>query len=264
MDYSRFFSVDFEAETRIVVVTLDVAKDKYNSFGPDFVMALKELLGYYEMNREVKGLILTAAGDRVFSTGAGISGHFPQLDPVSAREFSHYGQQVFSMLAHAPYLTLAAINGFALGGGLEICLACDFRIASKRGRLGLPEINLGLMPGWGGTQRLPRLIGYERAAWLILSGEPISAEKALEWGLVSAVVAPDELLNAARKFLSRLTEKSGDALRVAKRAMVCGLEGVLPSGLAVENELFGLIWSSSDREEGVKAFLEKRKPKFTT
>jgi len=264
MDYSRFLTVDFDQESRTVVITIDVEKDKHNSFGPDFVMALKELLSYYEMNREVKALILTAAGDRVFSTGADIRGHFPQLDPISAREFSHYGQQVFSLLAHAPYITLAAINGLALGGGLEICLACDFRIASKRARLGLPEINLGLMPGWGGTQRLPRLIGYERAAQMILSGEPIRAEKALEWGLVSSVVEPDELVDAARRFLAPLVEKSGDALRVAKRAMVSGMEGTLSAGLVLENELFGLLWSSPDREEGVKAFLEKRKPKFTS
>lgn len=264
MDYSNFFRVEFDKKTQVVLLTITKEKDKYKTFGVDFVLALRDLLEHYEMNREIKGLILTSEGDKVFSTGADISGVFPELDSFSARDFSHYGQRVFSMLENAPYITLAAINGFALGGGLEICLACDFRIASKRARLGLPEINLGLIPGWGGTQRLPRLIGLERALYMILSGETISAEKALEWGLVSSVVEPDQLIEEGKKFLAKLTEKSGNALRIAKRAIVQGIKGSLEDGLALENELFGLIWNSPDREEGIKAFLEKRKPRFTT
>ncbi len=264
MDYSNFFRVEYDKKYQIVLLTICKVGDKHKTFGVDFVFALKDLLSHYELNREVKGLILTSEGDKVFSTGADISGVFPDLDSFSARDFSHYGQQVFQMLARAPYITLAAINGFALGGGLEICLACDFRIASKKARLGLPEINLGLMPGWGGTQRLPRLIGLEKALYMILTGETITAEKALEWGLISMVTEPNELVNESKKFLARLTEKSGKALRIAKRAIIQGLMGSLDEGLALENELFGLLWNSPDREEGVKAYLEKRKPRFTT
>ncbi len=264
MDYTNFFSTEFDKTSHIVTVKIAKSGDKYNTFGIDFVLALKDLLSHYELNREVKGLILTADGDKVFSTGADISGVFPELDSFSARDFSNYGQQVFQMLERAPYITLASVNGFALGGGLEICLACDFRIASRKARLGLPEINLGLMPGWGGTQRLPRLIGIERALYMILSGEAITAERALEWGLVSMVVEPEKLLDESKKFLAKLTEKSGNAMRIAKRAVVNGSTGTLSQGLALENELFGLIWNSPDREEGVRAFLERRKPRFTT
>jgi len=265
LDYTEFFRVEFDKKTQIVLLTIAKPDDKYNLFGASFIRALKDLLEHYELNREIKGLILTAEGDRVFSTGADIVGVFGDLDSFSARDFSKYGQEVFTMLENAPYVTLAAINGFALGGGLEICLACDFRIASRRARLGLPEINLGIIPGWGGTQRLPRIIGLERALYLILSGEPITAEKALEWGLVSLVVEPENLVAEAKKFLAKLVaDKSGNAIRVAKRSVVQGINGSLAEGLNLENELFGLIWSSPDREEGVKAFLEKRKPRFIT
>jgi enoyl-CoA hydratase/carnithine racemase len=171
---------------------------------------------------------------------------------------------VFSMLETAPYITLAAINGLALGGGLEIALACNFRVASSKARLGLPEINLGVMPGWGGTQRLQRIIGQGRALQMILSGDPITSKTALEWGLVSAVFEPEGLMEGARKFLASFARKSGDALRVTKRAIIQGGKLPLEQALVYESEAFGALWSSPDREEGVRAYLEKRKPNFTT
>jgi len=257
MDVTRFFTVDFDEPDGIVTITLDRQDDKYNTFGMAFALALQDVLTHYQQNPTIRAMVLTA-------TGADIVGQFTDLDSMAARDFSYLGHKVFAMLEDAPYITLAAINGFALGGGLEIALACNFRVASKRARLGLPEINLGVLPGWGGTQRLQRIVGQSRALQMILSGDPISAGTALEWGLVSAVFPPEELVEGAKKFLRQFTSKSGDAVRVAKRTVVNGAKMHLEDALKLESEGFGLLWSGPDREEGVKAFLEKRKPKFTT
>jgi enoyl-CoA hydratase len=264
MDVTRFFTVDFDEPDGIVTITLDRQDDKYNTFGMAFALALQDVLTHYQQNPTIRAMVLTATGTKVFSTGADIVGQFTDLDSMAARDFSYLGHKVFAMLEDAPYITLAAINGFALGGGLEIALACNFRVASKRARLGLPEINLGVLPGWGGTQRLQRIVGQSRALQMILSGDPISAGTALEWGLVSAVFPPEELVEGAKKFLRQFTSKSGDAVRVAKRTVVNGAKMHLEDALKLESEGFGLLWSGPDREEGVKAFLEKRKPKFTT
>lgn len=264
MDINRFFNIEFNDESRVLTVTINKDDDKYNSFSPQLVMTFADLLEHYEQNNEIRALILTASGDRVFSTGADIKGQFPFLDTFAARDLSSLGHRVFSMLEDAHYITLAAINGLALGGGLEIALACNFRVASTKARLGLPEINLGLMPGWGGTQRLQRVIGQSRALQMVLSGDPIPAKTALEWGLVSAVFEPEELLPGANKLLAAFAGKSGDALRIAKRAVVQGAKLPLPEALNFESESFGLLWSSPDRAEGVKAFMEKRKPNFTS
>jgi enoyl-CoA hydratase len=226
------------------------------------VMTLADLLEHYEQNREIRALILTALGEKVFSIGADVKGQFPYLDTFAARDLSSLGHRVFTMLEEAPYITLAAINGHALGGGLEIALACNFRVASTKARLGLPEINLGLMPGWGGTQRLQRIVGQSRAMQMIFSGEPIAAKTAQEWGLVSEIFEPADLMDGARKFLSNFTGKSGDALRIAKRAIVQGSKLDIEKALTYESDSFGLLWSSPDREEGVRAFMEKRKPKY--
>ncbi len=166
------------------------------------------------------------------------------------------------MLEEAPFVTCAAINGFALGGGFELALACDFRTMSTRARVGLPEIDLGLMPGWGGTQRLPRIAGRDTALEMILSGSIKTANEALELGLVSRVFPPEELIDGTKKFLSMFAKKSRTAVAIAKRAILGGMKLGIDEGLNLEGELFGLLWTSPDREEGVKAFLVKRKPKF--
>lgn len=262
MEFEQFFSVEMDEAEGIVTLVIDKKGDKYNTFGPSLVNNLKILLEHYYENDAVRALILTAPGMKVFSTGADITGQFPYLDSHGARHFSHAGQRVFQMLEQAPFITCAAINGFALGGGLEIALACDFRTASNRARIGLPEINLGLMPGWGGTQRLPRIVGKSKALEMILSGEPIAARDAFDLGIVAALFEPDDLLSGTKKFLTLFTKKSKTAIAVAKRAVTLGLRLSIDDGLDMESELFGLLWSSPDREEGVKAFIEKRKPNF--
>ncbi|MCD6119311.1 enoyl-CoA hydratase/isomerase family protein [bacterium] len=262
MEFEKFFHVDFDEPEGILTLTIEKEGDKYNTFGPDLIENLKVLLEDYYENDAIRALILTANGKKVFSTGADITGQFPNLDPMGALHFSRVGQRVFQMLGQAPFITCAAINGFALGGGLEIALACDFRTASSRARLGLPEINLGLMPGWGGTQRLPRIVGKAKALELILSGDPISAKEARELGILSAVFEPGDLISGTKKFLSKFTKKSRNAIKIAKRAVIGGLRLNINEGLDLESELFGLLWSSPDREEGVNAFMEKRKPDF--
>jgi enoyl-CoA hydratase len=170
---------------------------------------------------------------------------------------------VFGLLGSVPCPTVAAISGFALGGGLELALCCDFRIATKGARLGLPEINLGLIPGWGGTQRLPRLIGQPRALRLILSGEPLNATQALECGLVDELVHDYAALHpAAEKLLARYQGKSRHALALAKRAVNEGGELSFAEGLELESELFGLAWNSPDRTEGIAALMEKRRARW--
>lgn len=261
LEFEKFFSTETDGESGIVTLTLAKAGDKYNTFDPEFVGYLKVLLeGYFE-NNSIRALIVTGKG-RVFSTGADVSGQFPHLDPLGARHFSVMGQRVFQMLEDAPFVTCAAINGFALGGGFELALACNFRTISTRARVGLPEIDLGLMPGWGGTQRLPGIVGRDMALEMILSGSIKTASEALEIGLVSRVFPQGELLEGTKQFLSTFTKKSRTAVSIAKRAILGGLKLGIDEGLKLEAELFGLIWTSPDREEGVKAFLEKRKPKF--
>lgn len=261
-EIEKYFKVDFDERLGVVTLLIDKEGDKYNTFCPDFVLTLRDMLERYIANDLVRALIISAEGTKVFSAGADITGQFPYLDSVGAQRFSSIGQNVFKMLEHAPFITCAAVNGFALGGGFELALACDFRTASTRARMALPEINLGLLPGWGGTQRLPRIVGKAKALEMIISGEPVTAHEALAFGVVSAVFEPNELLSGTVKFLSKFLEKSRTSIELIKRAIHNGMRLTLDDGLNLESELFGLVWSGPDRIEGVNAYLEKRKPDF--
>src|SRR3990172_7891920 len=162
-EFDNFFRSDFDEAGGVMTLVIARKDDKYNTFSNDFVLALKGALDDCIVDERVRALILTADGTKVFSTGADITGQFPYLDSAGARRFSAEGRRVFQMLRIAPFVTCAAVNGFALGGGMEIAMSCDFRTASTRARMGLPEINLGVMPGWGGTQLLPRIVGAAKA-----------------------------------------------------------------------------------------------------
>jgi enoyl-CoA hydratase/carnithine racemase len=191
----------------------------------------------------------------VFSTGADIES-IGDIDADAARRFSERGKQVFGLLEELPCVTLCALNGFALGGGLELALHCDLRVATASARLGLPEINLGIIPGWGGTQRLPQVVGRSRALRMILSGEPVSGEAALAVGLVDEVVATyGELLPVAEKLAGRFADKARGALGRAKR----GVYGNTNDN-DLESELFAEAWGSAERREGVAALIAKRRP----
>jgi len=265
MELEKFLKVDFDEPNGIVTITLDrqgeSKSDKYNSMNRGLIESLQVLLESYQDDNAIRAVIITGRGN-VFSTGADIEGELMDMDHKDAYLLSFRGQKTIQMLETAPFLTLAAINGFALGGGFELALACDFRIASSSARMGLPEINLGIQPGWGGTQRLTYSIGYQRAMELIISGDPINAALALELGIVREVVEPDDLLPAAHRFLSKLTKKSRFAVSIVKRSVHKSLQMGLNEGLECEAELFALQWASDARKEGIDAFLARRKPDF--
>ncbi len=207
-------------------------------------------------------VVLTGAGDRAFIAGADIA-YMSGLDVDEARAWGDLGHEVARLLETMPQPTIAAINGFALGGGCELALACDLRYASSRAKLGQPEINLGIIPGWGGTQRLARATTLGFAKELILTGRTVDADEALERGLVNAVTEPEELLPRALEVALQLAAKSPLALEAAKQAVNRALGGDHAENLAREAHRFGELFASEDAKEGLTAFTEKREPRFT-
>lgn len=249
-----------EITSSIALVTINRAS-KLNALNKETLEELQVLFTALAEEATVNGVIITGSGSKAFIAGADIA-EFTQLDAVSGRALAAWGQQeVMDLLYNFPKPIVAAINGFALGGGLEIALACHFRIASSQARLGLPEVSLGLIPGYGGTQRLPDLVGRGRALELILSGNMIDAEKALSWGLLNQVVALEELIDQARAFLGQIFQRSPVAVAAAIKAVNAGLDPK-QDGYAVEIDSFGQAFETADFQEGVQAFLEKRKPNF--
>ncbi len=250
--------LNFEVEGQIAIITIE-RPEALNALNNDLLYELGVALELAQADLGVRALILTGSG-RAFVAGADIANLQKLNDTFSGREGALAGQDVMNTLAALPIPTIAAINGFALGGGLELALAADLRVASRDAKLGLPEVGLGLIPGYGGTQRLPRLIGQGRAFDLIFTGRHVGAEEALQLGLVNRVV--DDAL-AGAKALAELTLKNAPiALGLAKEAIVRGLELGLSQGLEVEADLFGMALGTEDAKEGTNAFLEKRAAEF--
>ena len=206
-------------------------------------------------------MILTGAGDKAFVAGADIT-ELARRDTVLGRIETRRRQEVYTRIEMLEIPSIAAINGFALGTGLELAMACTLRVASSSSKLGQPEVKLGIIPGAGGTQRLPRLVGMGRAMEMILTGDPITAEQALAMGLVNRVVAPETLMEEAKKLAGVIAANPGMAVQYAKEAVQRYSEGSLASGLAHESYLHALSCGTHDKKEGVAAFLEKRPPKF--
>jgi len=206
----------------------------------------------------VRAAILTGAGERFFAAGADIK----EFQSAGAENIAD-GQTLTLEMERCPVPLIAAVNGVAFGGGCELAMACDVRIAATSARFGQPEINLGIMPGWGGTQRLPRLIGAGRALPLLLTGDPIDAQTALQFGLVTAVVEPGELLDAARALAAKIAGRAPLAVAASKRAVLQGLDRPsMAEALAVERQEFTALFTSEDAVEGVAAFLDKRAPEW--
>lgn len=248
-----------EREGAVAVLVID-RPEKRNALNAqvrrDLVSAIAEL----EMDDSVRVVVLTGAGDKAFVAGADI-GEFAERTPLEQRE-SMTVTRAFEAVAGCAKPTIAMINGFALGGGCELALACDIRVAADGARLGQPEVNLGIIPGGGGTQRLPRAVGMGQAMRLVLSGDLIDADEALRIGLVDLVHPQAELRARTLELAGRIAARSPVALRMAKAAVRAAAEMPLSAGLAYETELFVTCFGSEDKREGVSAFLEKRAPEF--
>jgi len=210
---------------------------------------------------QVRGVILTGAGDKAFIAGADIS-ELSHVTAIEAEKSSTYGQEVLNLVENLGKPVIAAVNGFALGGGCETAMACTIRLASEHAKFGQPEVTLGLIPGGGGTQRLPRLIGKGRALQIILSGEMITAQEAFRIGLVNEVVPAAELITRAEAILKRIFSNAPVAVKYSLEAVNKGMETSQAEGLSLEASLFGLCAGTEDKKEGTQAFLQKRPPQF--
>jgi enoyl-CoA hydratase len=245
-----------------VVATLTVNRPKaLNALNRPVLEGLAEVLRGLRNDGAVRVLIITGAGDRAFVAGADIAA-MAGMSVTEGLEFTRLGHAVMSAIEDLPLPVIAAVNGFALGGGLELALACDLIIASEKARFGQPEINLGIIPGFGGTQRLAHRIGHSRARQLIMTGEMFDARAAFEWGLVNTVAAPDQLLDEAHKLAEQIATKSGFALRQAKAALHAAATMDLEAGLRCEQSAFGICFGGEDRIEGMQAFVNKRDPQW--
>jgi enoyl-CoA hydratase len=255
----RNLRLDLEAP----VATLTVHRpDKLNALDRDTIVELGEALAQIRDAADVLGAVITGSGDRAFVAGADIA-ELASMEPLEGVAVSRLGQRVFREVELSPKPIVAAVNGFALGGGCELALAAHLRIASATARFGLPEVRLGIIPGYGGTVRLSRLVGKGRALELILTGEMIDAEEAHRIGLVNRVVPAESLLDEARGLVGTMVKNGPLALGLAIESVNRGLEMSIDDALALEAHLFGLLASTSDMREGMAAFLEKRSARFT-
>jgi enoyl-CoA hydratase len=244
----------------LAVITVD-RPEKLNALNSDVILEMGDAFDSLRYDDQVRGVILTGAGEKAFVAGADI-GELAQMDALSGVEVSRRGQGVFRAIERFPKPVLAAVGGYALGGGCELALACHLRVASESAQFGLPEVSLGIMPGYGGTVRLARLIGLGRAVELTLTGEMINAQRALAIGLVGEVVPREDLLDAAKALMRKVTKNGPVAVRMALESIYRAMDAPLAEAMATEAAIFGLLASTEDMREGMTAFLEKRKADF--
>jgi enoyl-CoA hydratase len=254
-------NIIFEKEGAIGILKVNRPKS-LNALNPATVREFAACLEAVRQDESLRCLILTGEGERAFVAGADISAMVP-MNAVEGKAFSALGLKTLRVLEELPIPVIAAVNGFALGGGTELALACDLIIATEKARFGQPEINLGVIPGFGGTQRLARRIGLPRARELIYSGDTIDAETALRYGLVNKVVPLADLMTEAKALAQKLASKPPIAIRQAKAAINAGIDMDIDNACRFENEAFALTFATEDKIEGMKAFLEKRGAKFT-
>lgn len=255
-----FKHLNFDVSDTIGTLTFNRPK-ALNSLNHELVQEMDAVLDLIEQDPGVRALVLTGAGDKAFVAGADIS-EITKLDSLGAKKFSALGHKTFTRLAALPIPVIAAVNGFALGGGTEVALACDFIYASEKAVFGLPEITLGIIPGFGGTQRLARVVGPNRAKELIYTGKTFSAADALTYGLVNQVCAPEALMETVMKTAKAMALKGRVCIQAAKESINNGLSTDLETGFRIEANAFALCLASPDAKEGTQAFLEKRKAKF--
>jgi enoyl-CoA hydratase len=255
-----FETIEISQDGGVTTVRLNRPK-QLNALNRQVFRELDQVLDQLANDPAVRVLVITGAGDRAFAAGADIR-EFETMGPMEALEFSRNTQRVLRKLETLPKPTIAAVNGFALGGGCELMMACDIVYAADSARVGQPEITLGIIPGAGGTQRLARLVGKQKAKELALTGEMLSAAEAKELHLISKVVPAAELMTEVQKLCEKLLSKGAIALRMAKEAIEFGSEADLAAGMEIEAKSWSVCFTTEDRAEGVRAFLEKRKPNF--
>jgi enoyl-CoA hydratase len=253
-------NIIFEIEGGVAVIKINRPK-ALNAINPDVLNELTDALGKVRADSSIKVLVFTGEGDKAFIAGADIS-HMVDLDPLQARRFSNRGQDVTFLLEELPIPVIACVNGFALGGGTEFAMACDFIYASENAKFGQPEINLGIMPGFGGTQRLSRLVGKAMAKELCLTGVMIGAQEAKDIGLVNKIFPHEKLWEETMKTARIIASKGKVSTRAVKQCIDRGFDLDLHNGCYMEADNFGICMASPDGKEGMSAFLEKRKPEF--
>ena len=257
MDYQNIL---VEKEDDIAILYINRPK-ALNALNKETLLEIKMAISQIAEDQEVKVVIITGSGEKAFVAGADIT-YMQNMNAVEGREFGKLGQEVFSLIESIEKPVIAAVNGFALGGGCELAMSCDFRIASDKAKFGQPEVTLGITPGFGGTQRLPRLVGMGMAKQLLFSGEMIDAQEALRIGLVNRVVPGEQLLAAAKQIARSISKNAQLAVRFCKVAVNQGMQTDIDRAMTIEADLFGLCFSTEDQKEGMKAFVEKRKAEF--
>lgn len=255
----KFQFLQFEMEGQTAVVTIN--RPPVNPLNTQVFNELLHLMEALDRNRKVRAIIITGQGDKAFVAGADIQ-EMANLDGLSIMEMNKRSRQAFSAVENVSKPVIAAINGLALGGGLELALACDLRICTEKARFAFPEIGLGIIPGGGGTQRLQKIVGQGIAKELMFFGEMIDADRALQLQIVNKVVPQSELLSAAKEWAGKLAQKPPIAMRMLKTAINAGGNVDLETGLTLETACFSNAFATEDREEGLKAFIEKRTPVY--
>jgi enoyl-CoA hydratase len=256
----EFQYIVYEKSEGIATITLN-RPDALNAFNKEVINEILQALEDIKSDESIRVVILTGAGGKAFSAGADIK-TMKGMNSLKARELSLMGEKLCYALENLERPVIAAINGYAVGGGLEVAMACDLRIAVENARMGQTEINIGLIPGWGGTQRLTRLIGKTKAKELVFSGKMIDAKTAEQLGILNSVVPADKFRETVHQFALELVQKAPVAIKVAKALIDKGADMSLDAALALEREGFGVVASTEDLQEGVSAFTEKRKPVF--
>jgi enoyl-CoA hydratase len=256
-----FQNITLEVSEQVATLTVN-RPDKLNALNDLTISELGEAVEEIRRRDDVGGAILTGTGNKAFVAGADI-GELAKQGPIEGRERARRGQHVLRRIETSPKPIIAAVNGFALGGGCELAMACHVRIAAENAKFGQPEVKLGIGPGYGGSQRLPRLVGQGRALELILTAEMISAQEAHRIGLVNAVVPASDLMSTATAMLRKILTNGPVAVALSIEAVVRGMELPLEDALQLEADQFGLLASTDDMREGMRAFLEKRPPQFT-
>jgi enoyl-CoA hydratase len=256
----NFKHLKFEMKEYLVGVLTINRPDSLNALNQELLGELLDFLR--EPPADLRCLVVTGAGEKSFVAGADIK-ELTELKPEGALEAAERGQLAFRGFETAPFAVIAAVNGFALGGGLELALSCDFIIASEKAKMGLPEVTLGLMPGFGGCVRLPRKVGMQRAMQMMMTGETIKADEAYELGLANEVVAPDTLMTRCMELANKISDLAPIAIKNLKKTAYAAYDQPIDVAMGTERAEFSLLFNTSDMREGTQAFIEKRKAKFT-